>query len=140
MENTSQSDKIDGPELSVIGAGITVTGNIEATVDLHVQGKVHGDVRCATLILGEKSIVKGSVYADRVRASGTVEGSIETKDLAVEATARVTGDVTYSRLRIANGGIVDGQMKHKSAEDENAEHNKLRLVEPEPMPKAVYIE
>lgn len=124
----------------MIGAGITVTGNIEATVDLHVQGKVHGDVRCATLILGEKSIVKGSVYADRVRASGTVEGSIETKDLAVEATARVTGDVTYSRLRIANGGIVDGQMKHKSAEDENAENSKLRLVEPEPMPKAVYIE
>ncbi len=142
MDNINQQERGDGPELSVIGAGITVTGNIEASVDLHVQGRVNGDVRCATLILGERSVIMGSVYADRVRASGTVEGAIETKDLAVEATARVVGDVTYSRLRIANGGIVDGRMTHKPADEESAEGSKLRLVEPEPKAKAqaVYIE
>ncbi|MGE0179728.1 MAG: polymer-forming cytoskeletal protein [Sphingomonas sp.] len=107
--------------ISVIGADILVTGNIEAEVDLHIEGRVQGDVRCATLILGEKSAVVGSVYAQRVRVSGTVEGAIETTDLAIEAGAHVKGDVTYSRLRIANGGIVAGKMTHVPIEGEAGE-------------------
>jgi cytoskeletal protein CcmA (bactofilin family) len=127
---------------SVIGAGITITGNIEATDDLQVEGKVTGDVRCATLMLGEQSLIKGSIYAARVRAAGTVEGSIETGDLAVEASARIHGDVTYDRLRIAAGGIVQGQLKHKSSPEEDSETSKLRLVgaQPVPHPKPIYIE
>lgn len=102
--------------ISVIGSDILITGNIEAEVDLHIEGRVIGDVRCATLILGERSSVAGNIYAQRVRASGQVEGSIETVDLAIEAGARVCGDVTYSRLRIANGGVVSGRMEHVASE------------------------
>jgi len=132
-----------GVDVSVIGAGITVTGNIEASVDLQIQGKVTGDVHCATLLLGEGSEIRGNVVADRVRVAGAVDGSIETKDLAIEASARVTGDITYSRIRIANGGIVHGQMNYRKSEDEAAEGAHLRLVEHEKAAepsKAVYIE
>jgi cytoskeletal protein CcmA (bactofilin family) len=116
-------------QLSVIGVGILVTGNIEAEVDLQIEGRIVGDVRCATLILGERSSVSGSVFAQRVRVSGTVEGSVETVDLAIEAGAKVKGDVTYSRLRIANGGIIEGTMVHKPLTDEQlAELNRLRVV------------
>ena len=147
MENAiQQQERAESHEVSVIGAGITITGNIEASVDLQVQGKVNGDVRCVTLILGERSMVQGSVFAERVRVSGTVEGSIETRDLAVEASARVSGDVTYSRIRIANGGVINGHMKHQPMEEDASEAARLRLVEAEPVapqtskPKAVYIE
>jgi cytoskeletal protein CcmA (bactofilin family) len=137
MEEVAPKERTDAAEeTSVIGAGITITGNIEASVDLHVQGKVIGDVRCATLILGERSMIKGSVYADRVRAAGTVEGSIDTKDIVVESSARINGDLTYSRIRIANGGVVVGQMKHSPAEEEGTEGSKLRLVESERQPQA----
>jgi cytoskeletal protein CcmA (bactofilin family) len=105
-------------QISVIGADILVTGNIEAEVDLHIEGRVQGDVRCATLILGERSTVTGCIYARRVRVSGQVEGSIETVDLAIEASAYVKGDVTYSRLRVANGGVIAGHMAHVPIEDE----------------------
>ena len=118
-------------QMSVIGADILVTGNIEAEVDLHIEGRVQGDVRCATLILGENSSVVGSIFAERVKVSGTVEGAIETTDLAVEGSARVKGEVTYSRLRIGNGGIIEGKMIHKPL-DESAH---LKLVE-ETLPKA----
>jgi cytoskeletal protein CcmA (bactofilin family) len=127
--------------MSIIGGGITVVGNIEASVDLDLQGIVNGDVRCATLILGEAAEIRGSVYAERVRAAGSIEGSVETKDLAVEATARLKGDVTYSRIRIANGGIVEGKLIHRPAEEEN-EASRLRLVESSPpqTQQAVHIE
>jgi cytoskeletal protein CcmA (bactofilin family) len=82
------------------------------------------------LILGENSSVTGSIYAERVRVSGTVDGAVDTKDLAVEATARVTGDVTYERLRVANGGIVEGSMKRRMVEETSTDSSKLKLVEP----------
>lgn len=120
--------------MSVIGTDILVKGDIEAEVDLHIEGRVQGDVRCATLILGERSSVIGNVFAERVRVSGIVEGGIETTDLAIESTARVKGDVTYSRLRIANGGIIQGTMTHKPLDETAGEEAKLDL--PEAAPKA----
>ncbi len=131
-------------EMSVMGPDILVTGNIEATVDLLIEGRVVGDVRCMTLVLGEGSSVTGSIHAERVRVSGKVDGAIETRDLAIEASAVVKGDVTYSRIRIANGGVIEGQLKHVAApaEDEAPEPEaKLKLVEPAgDEPKALYYE
>jgi cytoskeletal protein CcmA (bactofilin family) len=115
----------ENPAFSVIGSDIVITGNIEATVDLHIEGRVEGDVRCATLFLGDASTIKGKVIADRVRIAGTVEGSIETKDLAIEATAKVNGNINYERLRVASGGQIDGTLKCK------ADPSKLKLVENE---------
>lgn len=127
--------------MSVIGADILVTGNIEAEVDLLIEGRVLGDVRCATLILGEKSSIKGKVLADRVRVSGSVEGAVETTDLAIEASARVKGDVTFSRLRVANGGVIEGTMKHVPPEENAPEESRLKLVEaPPPKAKEHYFE
>jgi cytoskeletal protein CcmA (bactofilin family) len=146
--DSADQQKNDKNPTSMIGSDIVVTGNIEAQVDLHIEGRVQGDVRCATLILGESSEVKGSIYADRVRVSGKVDGAIECKDLAVEATAQVTGDVLYERLRVANGGVVEGHMRRRAPEEGAAASNndggKLKLVEP-PMqraepPRAVFIE
>jgi cytoskeletal protein CcmA (bactofilin family) len=134
-------EKIDTAQMSVIGADITITGNIEASVDLHIEGKIVGDVRCATLILGESSVVEGHIHAERVRVSGAVNGSIDTRDLAIEATAKVAGEISYDRLRVANGGTLEGNVRRKPAE-ESAETGKLKLVEPpRPEPKpAVFIE
>ena len=94
-----------------IGAEVTIDGNIEAAMDLHIDGRVVGNVRCETLYLGESSKISGSIQAARVRVAGIVEGGIEARDLAVEATARVTGDVTYGRLRVANGASLEGKLK-----------------------------
>ena len=121
---------------SLIGTNITVTGNIEASVDLMIEGQVNGDVRCSTLILGENSTIKGNIFAERTRVSGTVEGSIETRDLAIESTGHVQGDVIYARLKVATGGVVDGSMKCKRETEQM-----LKLVEPEPAgPRHVTIE
>ena len=127
---TDRRDSADKGQMSVIGMDIVITGNIEASVDLHIEGKVVGDVRCATLILGESSSVNGRVYATRVKVSGTLEGALETKDLAIESGARVSGDISYERLRIANGGIIDGSVTRRVAEGEAEEGSKLKLVGP----------
>jgi cytoskeletal protein CcmA (bactofilin family) len=135
-ETNDEATGAEGDLMSVIGTGITVTGNIEAEVDLHIEGRVVGDVRCATLILGERGSVTGNIYAERVRVSGRVEGGIQTTDLAIEAAARVDGDVTYSRLRIANGGVIAGSMIHAPLPESPPEEESLNFVDEEPDAKA----
>jgi cytoskeletal protein CcmA (bactofilin family) len=139
MDVGVQQETLENAPSSVIGADITVTGDIEATVDLLIEGKVNGNVRCQTLLLGESSAIKGNIYAERVRISGFVEGSVETRDLAIESSGSVTGDVSYSRLKVATGGNVEGTMRCKRDAEQ-----KLKLVEtpvqPEPEPARIVIE
>ncbi len=100
---------------SVIGTDVTVSGDIDASVDLHIDGKIDGDIRCAILVQGENSTINGAVSADQARIAGTVTGAIHAKELIVEASARVEGDVTYEKLSIATGGHVEGSFRHMSS-------------------------
>lgn len=115
-------------EIGVIGAGVTIKGDVEAEVDLQIDGQVHGDVRCATLILTDRALVAGSITAERVRVSGRVEGGIEATDLAIEAGALIRGEVSYSRLRVSNGGVLEGTMTHRPLAEEPTEAERLKLV------------
>ena len=94
---------------SVIGPDVTIRGNIEATVDLHVDGKVHGDISCASLVQGEGSRIEGEIKAETARLSGHVKGRIEAKNLVVMKAAQIEGDVNYETLTIEQGAKVNGR-------------------------------
>lgn len=133
-------DRTAKDQMSVIGADIVITGDIAATVDLHIEGRVSGDVRCSTLILGEQSIVNGKIYADRVRVSGKVDGAIDTKDLALEATAQVAGDILYERIRISNGGVLEGHITRKPVDERTLEATEVKPAKPINQPTVERIE
>lgn len=98
-----------GSTFSVIGADVTITGNISATADLHIDGRIDGDITCASLVQGEKSAINGVVTADAARLAGKVTGSITAKELVILKTARIEGDVHYDALTIEQGAEVDGR-------------------------------
>jgi len=98
-----------GSTFSVIGPDVTIRGNIEATVDLHVDGKVLGDISCASLVQGESSHIEGEIKAESARLSGEVSGRIEARDLVVLKSARIDGDVSYETLTIEQGANVEGR-------------------------------
>ena len=141
MERNEQPEGA-GAEISVIGVGLSIEGNIVAGVDLQILGKVVGDVRCATLLLGEGGEVRGDIVAERVRLAGRVQGSISTGDLAVESTARVQGDVAYARIRIANGAVLHGRMRHEPGQEQPAQSPSWPAESEARPPKAqaIYIE
>lgn len=101
---------------SVIGSDVSIRGDITASVDLHVDGKVEGDITCASLVQGEGSEVIGGIDAETARLSGTVRGTIKTRDLVILKTARVEGDVHYDALTIEQGAIVQGNFAQAGAQ------------------------
>jgi cytoskeletal protein CcmA (bactofilin family) len=119
-----QDDQPEAVPSTVIGSDIRIVGRIEAAADLMIEGFIHGDVRCRNLILGELGTIKGKIFSDRARVSGTIDGSIKTGDLTVEASAVLKGQTCYSRLKIVTGATIDGMMKCRREPEK-----KLKLVE-----------
>jgi cytoskeletal protein CcmA (bactofilin family) len=100
---------------SLIGADLVIKGDVEASVDLHIDGRVDGDIACAALVQGPDSRIAGRIAAKSARIAGTVEGSITAEELIVEASARITGDIAYDTISIAAGAQVAGQFALKGA-------------------------
>ena len=98
-----------GSTFSVIGEDVTITGDVEASADLHVDGTIRGDMMCASLVQGESSRIEGAIRADTARLSGEVEGIIEARELIVLKTARIEGDVSYDSIMIEQGAAVHGR-------------------------------
>lgn len=99
---------------SVLGPDVTITGNVNASADLHIDGRVEGDVNCGSLAQGSESQIFGSVTADTARLAGAIEGTVRVKTLTIERSAKITGDVEYETITIENGGHIDGRLKHMS--------------------------
>jgi cytoskeletal protein CcmA (bactofilin family) len=100
---------------SLIGGDVVIVGNISASVDLHIDGRIEGDIACAGLVQGQDSVVRGNVVARAARIAGTVEGSIIADELVVEKSARITGDTVYGTMSIEGGAQVDGRFTPKGA-------------------------
>lgn len=98
---------------SIIGADVTISGDIRASVDLHIDGRVEGDIVCAGLIQGESSHIKGHVEAQSARLAGHVEGAVHAGELVIEASAHITGDVSYESISVAPGAHVEGRFGHR---------------------------
>jgi hypothetical protein len=61
---------------SIIGEDLTIRGNITSKGELQVDGEIEGDIRCGSLLLGDKSKVTGGVAAEDVVVRGHIVGSL----------------------------------------------------------------
>lgn len=100
---------------SVLGADVTITGNISASTELHIDGTVEGDIDCASLVQGEGSQITGEVQADSARLAGRVDGSIHAKELVILRSATINGDVHYEALTVEQGAAVQGRFAPRDA-------------------------
>ena len=121
-----------GSTFSVFGADIAILGDVTASADLHIDGKIEGDVACTSLVQGEASVIAGGIKADTARLAGTVRGSIDAAELVILRTARIFGDVHYDALTIEQGAQVDGKFAPRGAPAVQAvssdEANEPRLI------------
>lgn len=119
---------------SVLGPDVIISGNVTASADLHIDGRVEGDVNCGSLAQGAESQIFGSVTAESARLAGAIEGTVRVRQLTVERSAKISGDVEYENITIENGGHIDGRLKHMSTIQQAAPVPQgLRPVETTPL-------
>jgi len=123
-----------GGTFSYIGSEVTVTGDIATDGELHVDGKVLGDIDCGSLTQGRSGEVRGNIKAGEARLAGLVDGAVEAGALTLEASARVTGDVLYESLSVAAGAEVEGRFKRRRGGEDGSKAAKAEKAAPAPTP------
>ncbi|MFC4253813.1 polymer-forming cytoskeletal protein [Croceibacterium xixiisoli] len=106
---------------SVLGADVTIRGDVAASADLHVDGNVIGDISCAAIVQGVNSRIEGAVAAENARLAGVVIGTIRARELVILKTARIDGDVHYDALTIEQGAQVNGRFAPNSGTGQSDE-------------------
>ena len=96
---------------SVISKALKITGELESTEDIQIDGQIEGDVRGVGVKIGQNAKVKGTVYGDDVELAGTVEGKIEAKKVLISGTARMTGDIWHQDIKVESGAYINGNLK-----------------------------
>lgn len=93
-----------------------VRGDVTFSGGLRIDGRVEGNVQGSPdgkdlLVLSEKGVIVGSVKVHDAVINGTVEGDIAIAHfLELQAGARVSGNITYSTLKLDCGATVDGKL------------------------------
>ncbi|HEY1709166.1 MAG TPA: polymer-forming cytoskeletal protein [Rhizomicrobium sp.] len=97
--------------VSVISKALKITGQLESTEDIQIDGEIDGDVRGVSVKVGSNAKIKGTVYGQEVELAGTVDGRIEAKKVVLTSTAHMSGDVVHQDIRIDSGAFIDGHCK-----------------------------
>lgn len=106
--------RIGAPGLTFIGPDAIVHGDLATQSQLHVDGRIEGNVRCDQLIQGPEGMVAGNIEASEARLAGTVEGAVSGGTLIVEASARILGDVAYETISIEAGAQIEGRLARRT--------------------------
>jgi len=119
---------------SLISADLRITGDLNSGGDIHVEGVVEGDIRSATLTIGEGAEVRGSIVAEQIRVCGTVLGQIQAHRVELTRTAKVTGDIAHELLSIEAGAHVEGHCKRIEPAAARVAEGVVSLVDVVPNP------
>jgi len=108
---------------SLIGATTKVTGDIEFSGGLRIDGTVKGCVHCVDgekggmLVISENGRIEGEVRAGHLVVAGRIDGPVCAANLIeLQPKARIAGDVRYRALEMHHGAVVEGMMIHLSAD------------------------
>ncbi|MBK8214815.1 MAG: polymer-forming cytoskeletal protein [Myxococcales bacterium] len=97
---------------TVIGAGITIEGEVTSDDDVVVQGTLRGKLHAKEgVTVDAGAIVEADVSAGPIRVSGQVTGNLTSNDRVDLANgARVVGNVKAARITIADGAQFKGNV------------------------------
>ena len=111
-------DKLAGAA-TLISEGCKITGVISGDGDFLVSGEVEGECNLTgSLTIAHTGIWKGSINATSLIIAGTVEGDIVVNGkIEISDTARIIGTITGKAIAVAEGAIVQGQMKTTGTTD-----------------------
>jgi len=109
---TDASSRDVGDVVSIIGPGMKVVGDCTSDGTIRIEGQVEGSVKAAkSVVIGKEGVVLGDVVTQDAIVAGRVNGSVSADSrIELQATCRIEGDIRSRRIKLDEGGQVDGQL------------------------------
>jgi len=98
---------------TLIGEMSAFKGELSFEGVVRIDGKFEGNVcspKDGTLIVSESARIIGDVDVPRLILHGTIKGNVRARDvLQIGVTGRLTGDVEYRVMTLAEGASINGR-------------------------------
>jgi len=97
---------------TIIGAGITIEGEVTSDEDVVVQGTVRGKLTAREAVAVESgAVVEADVVGGPLSVAGQITGNITSSDrVDLQTGAKVVGNVKAARITIADGAQFKGNV------------------------------
>jgi cytoskeletal protein CcmA (bactofilin family) len=99
---------------SVISINVEMSGTIVSPDELHIAGKIEGNVRASSITIRASGTIKGDVVAETVIVYGRVEGRIYGQKVELRSGANVLGDIMHGALGIDTDATFEGASKRNA--------------------------
>lgn len=98
-------------EVTIVGAGARLEGNVVSAGSLRIDGQVKGQINAeGDVELSPQSQVEADIRAQNVSVAGTFKGNLIVKGKAHLARGgRIEGNITSKTLVVEEGGMFHGQ-------------------------------
>lgn len=114
-----------------IGAGVRVTGVIQAQETVVIDGEVDGDIACRMLLVGAGGRVTGEANAQDADIFGGLNAHLVVRRLLVARdSARIEGDWTSSEIVAERGAILNGAGVTAAAEPTERDRAPVTVAPP----------
>jgi cytoskeletal protein CcmA (bactofilin family) len=104
----TEMPKLVSNDVSTIGAGMQVTGDIVCTGALQIFGRVTGDIHTSQLTIREGALVHGKIIAPDAVIEGAFQGSIHANSVKLQKAAVVEGEIFNKSLAIEGDARFEG--------------------------------
>jgi len=98
---------------SIIGEGMTITGEINTQNDIRIDGKLVGNIHStARVVIGTGGYVEGNIIALQADITGQVKGNMLVKEvLHLRDNAVVNGDIEAAKIAMEPSAVFNGKCK-----------------------------
>jgi len=96
---------------TIIGAGVTVQGNLSSESDIIIDGTLTGDIKTeGDVTVGVNAQISANIQATHVTVAGNLVGNITaTGEASIRETGHVKGDIRAGGLSVSTGGVFIGR-------------------------------
>ena len=109
MDTSARAQGSSPLSISTIGEELMITGNVTSKGELHLNGRVLGDVHCVALVLGENAQIEGNAFAEEVIVRGRLIGSVRALRVSLQANSHVEGNLFHKSLSLEQGTHFEGE-------------------------------
>ncbi len=122
---------------TVIGENCVIEGDVTFEKTIEVHGKIIGTLKIAenctsaSLVIKKTGIVEGDVYGSDVMIEGEVVGNVSgKKEIKIENSAFISGNVYYDILDVQGGATINGNLiRNKGKEPQKLENKSSTPLE-----------
>jgi len=111
FNSKSRSEETASHTSTLIGAGTTITGDIESTGDIRIDGVLKGNLKAKSkVIIGTDGMVEGDIEGQHADIMGRVTGKIKVQELLyLHGSSILNGDIFAGKLQIEPTAVFNGK-------------------------------